>query len=87
MKVHGKKKTKSRMKKKNAAEEVKTAAVSAFSPYKIELQEKTQTVVKQEKSNTAQKLILPLADIEQALTPRNANHSLNPTPINYSARP
>lgn len=91
MKVHGEGRTKTKPKKKSTKEEAKVPAVSAFSPYKMETQSQDknggQVIFKQDKNNIAQGLLLPLADIEQAPTPRNANQSFNPTPLNFSAKP
>eukprot|EP00826_Nyctotherus_ovalis_P017370 TRINITY_DN15113_c0_g3_i3.p1 TRINITY_DN15113_c0_g3~~TRINITY_DN15113_c0_g3_i3.p1 ORF type:complete len:252 (+),score=34.31 TRINITY_DN15113_c0_g3_i3:505-1260(+) len=74
--------------KKSKAEESKSSSappISAFSPYKIETQATTES--RQERPS-AQNLVLPLDEIDQTPTPRNANLSLNPTPLNYfSARP
>lgn len=88
MKVHAQEKGAEKVKQKNpktkkkSKEELKNPAISAFIPYKIEPQGSNgaSTICK---PNAMPKLILPLSEIEQTPTPRNANLSLNPTPINF----
>lgn len=73
---------------KNKPEESKNPSappISAFSPYKIETQATAGS--KQDRAG-GQNLVLPLDEIDQTPTPRNANLSLNPTPMNhFSVRP
>lgn len=84
MKVHtqGKKVEKTRSSKSNkvkkmSEEEKKNPAVSAFIPYKIESQGNNGVPIV-----CMQQLSLPLAEIDQIPTPKNANPSLNVTPMN-----
>jgi len=82
MKVHNQDKKDGKKKRvKKGKEDTKNLPPSAFIPYKTEPQGSSSSslVCKQ---NGLNNLRLPLADIDQTPTPRNANSPLNPTPIN-----
>jgi uncharacterized Zn-finger protein len=84
IKLHNQDKKVEKKQRKNVKkeeEDIKNPAPSAFIPYKIEPQGSSSSLLVY-KQNGLQNLKLPLAEIDQTPTPRNANIFLNLTPMN-----